>query len=109
MIPAATSATEAQRQLGAAIGLLAASVQHCPLADLVRTLDGIRAAAARAGLDQVALLASHLESAIGARGHSAIITTYLDAMRAALDQPADIDAQIANEAWAASVAVRFAH
>jgi hypothetical protein len=60
-------------------------------------------------LAQVATLASHLESAIGTRGRSAVIMTYLDAMLAALDQPGDVDARAANDAWAASVAVRFAN
>jgi hypothetical protein len=109
MIPVATPATDIQRQLAETIMLLATSAQQCPLTDIVRTIDDIRASAARAGLNQVALLASHLESAIGARGRSAAIASYLDAMGAALDQPNGVDAQTADEAWAALVAVRFAN
>jgi hypothetical protein len=102
-------ATLAHRQLGEAIAVLAGAAQHCPLTQLVCTVDAIRTAAAREGLDQVALLASRLESAIGERGRSAVILTYLDAMTAALGQPAEVDASTADEAWAASVAVRFAN
>lgn len=99
----------AQRELGEAIAVLAGAAQHCPLGQLVRTIDAIRSAASREGLGQVAMLASQLESAIGERGRSAVILTYLDAMNAALDQPADIDLSAANDAWAALVAVRFSN
>jgi len=106
MLGAPTS-SDAQRQLGQAIATLASAAQHCPLGQLVNTIDAIRVAAAREGLGQVAQLASRLESSIAARGRSAVILTYLDAMAAALGQPDDVDATHANEAWAASVAVRF--
>lgn len=99
--------SEAQRQLSEAIAVLAGAAQHCPLGQLVRTVDAIRVAASREGLGQVAMLASQLESAIAARGRSAVILTYLDAMNAALDQPDVPDCSAANDAWAALVAVRF--
>lgn len=99
----------AQRQLGEAIAVLAGAAQHCPLGQLVRTVDAIRAEARREGLAQVAMLAGQLESAIAARGRSAVILTYLDAMAAALAQPGDVDASAADEAWAALVAVRFSN
>jgi hypothetical protein len=99
----------AQRELGEAIAVLAGASQHCPLEQLVRTVDAIRSAANREGLGQVAMLAGQLETAIGTRGRSAVILTYLDAMSAALGQPADIDSSAADDAWAALVAVRFAN
>jgi hypothetical protein len=99
----------AQRELGEAIAVLAGAAQHCPLAQLVRTVDAIRHAASREGLLQVAMLAGQLESAIAARGRSAVILTYLDAMNAALDQPGETDPDTADDAWAALVAVRFAN
>lgn len=102
-------ATPVQRQLGEAIAVLAGAAQHCPLGQLVRTVDAIRSAACREGLFQVAMLAGQLESAIAARGRSAVILTYLDAMNAALDQPSDLDRGAADDAWAALVAVRFAN
>lgn len=101
--------TAAQRQLGEAIAVLAGAAQHCPLGQLVRTVDAIRVAASREGLGQVAMLASQLESAIAARGRSAVILTYLDAMSAAVGQPDDVDHSAASDAWAALVAVRFAN
>ena len=99
----------AQRQLSEAIAVLAGAAQHCPLGQLVRTVDAIRAEARREGLAQVAMLAGQLESAIATRGRSAVILTYLDAMNAALAQPGDCDADAADDAWAALVAVRFAN
>lgn len=95
--------------LGRQIAVLAAAAQHCPLARLVTSLDAIRHTARVEGLTDVAMLASHLESAIGAHGRSAIILSYLDAMAAALAAPDGDPASSHDEAWLASVAVRFAN
>lgn len=95
--------------IGGQIAALAAAVQHCPLAQLVEAIDAIRRTARVQGLTDVAMLASHLESAIADRGRSAIILSYLDAMAAALTGPGSDDGIRYSDAWLASVAVRFAN
>jgi hypothetical protein len=96
------------------IAALAASAQHAPLAQLVASIDAIRATARAEGLGDVAMLASRLESAIAERGRSAVILSYLDAMAAAVGsadgRSCDADASASHaDAWLASVAVRFAN
>lgn len=98
-----------RRLMGEQISALAAMAQHCPLAQLVQGIDAVRIAADAQGLGQVALLASRLESAIATRGRSAIILSYLDAMAAALSAPHLDETCCDDDAWLASVAVRFAN
>jgi hypothetical protein len=101
--------TDVRPVLGRQIAALAAAVQICPLAQLVESLDAIRRTARIAGLGDVAQLASRLESAIATRGRSAVILSYLDAMAAALAVPEGDATSGHDDAWLASVAVRFAH
>lgn len=98
-----------RRLMGDQIAALAAMAQQCPLAQLVQGIDAVRSAARAAGLGDVAMLASRLESAIATRGRSAIILSYLDAMAAALSAPDHDEASRNDDAWLASVAVRFAN
>jgi hypothetical protein len=99
--------------IGDQIGALAAAAGHCPLAQLVEGVDAVRRLARTEGLGEVAMLASRLESAIAERGRSAIILSYLDAMAAALtvttDGSADAGTAANDDAWLASIAVRFAN
>ncbi len=105
--------TDPRRLIGDQIGALAAAAGHCPLAQLVEGVDAVRRLARTEGLGEVAMLASRLESAIAERGRSAIILSYLDAMAAALtvttDGSADAGTAANDDAWLASIAVRFAN
>jgi hypothetical protein len=101
--------SDPRQLLGEQIGALAASVGHCPLAQLVEGVDAVRSLARLEGLSEVAMLASRLESAIAERGRSAVILSYLDAMAAALNAPAGSADAANDDAWLGSIAVRFAN
>lgn len=89
------------------IGELAHALPHCALPQLVSGVDDIRCFARDHGFAIVETLASRLESAIAAGGYRAAVLSYLDAMSdAAADRPGPLPAA-AQEAWLASVAVRF--
>lgn len=91
------------------ISALASAAQHCSLVQLVQSVDAIRSLAGAEGLSEVAMLASRLESAIAERGRSAVILSYLDAMAQAVHVPGDMAGGSSDDAWLASVAVRFAN
>lgn len=103
------SFSDPRRFLGDQISALAGAAQHCSLTQLVQSVDAIRGLARAAGLGEVAMLASRLESAIAERGRSAIILSYLDAMAEAVNLPHGTGPSAPDDAWLASIAVRFAN
>lgn len=96
-------------EMSGRIGALAKALPHCALTQLVGGVDDIRRYARDHGFAMVECLASRLESTLARGDQRAMVLTYLDAMNDAALAGRGTMPAAAQEAWLASVALRFGH